>query len=423
MSDEPGRTTEHGTRQVSRGAGGFSLGRIAGVEVRLDWSLLIIFVLITVGLTVGLLPTWHPDWSGGLILVTGASAAVLFLASVLLHELSHAVVGRRLGMRIERVTLFVFGGMAHLEDEPRTWRTEFAMAAVGPLTSLAIGAACLLLAGALAGPMEVDTEDPLATIAELGPLATLLLWLGPINILLAVFNLVPGFPLDGGRVLRAVLWGMTGDLRRATRWATGAGQAFAWLLIGSGFAMILGLRVPVFGTGLLPGLWIALIGWFLNNAAMMSYRQLVLRETLHDVPVTRVMETDLTAVAPDVSVRELVEEHLMGSSQRAFPVQDEDRFLGLVCLHDVRRVPRESRETTRVAEIMTPLEELHLLEASANADEALSLLAERRVNQIPVLEGDRLKGLVTRENIVKWISLNRPEAEGFGRPGRGLLDG
>lgn len=422
-TSERRRGAERTATTVER-SGGLGLGRIAGVEVRLDWSLLIIFVLITLGLSMGLLPAWHQDWSGGLILVTAAGAAVLFLVSVLLHELSHAVVGRRLGMRIERVTLFVFGGMAHLEDEPDTWRTELGMAIVGPITSLLIGIVCLLLAGALSGPMAVDSGDPMAAVAELGPLATLLLWLGPVNILLGLFNMVPGFPLDGGRVLRAILWGITDDLQRATRWAAGAGQGFAWLLIGSGFAMVLGLRVPVFGTGLVPGLWIALIGWFLNNAALMSYRRLVLQETLHDVPVSHLMYTDFVAIPPDISVSDLVEERMLHSSQRAFPVQNDDRLLGLVCQQDIRRLSSAEWETTRVSEIMTPREKLYTVPASAGADEALRLLAEHRVNQVPVLEqGGRLKGMVTRENIVRWLALYRSDSGELGRQGERLLGG
>jgi Zn-dependent protease len=383
---------------------GLCLGRIAGVEIRLDPSLVIIFLLITVLLSMGLLPSWHPDWSAALRLFTAAAAAVLFLVSVLLHELSHAIVGRSLGMRIERITLFVFGGIAHLEDEPATWRTEFAMAIVGPITSVAIGILCLLLAG----PIEIDPAAPLQSIAQLGPVPTLLMWLGPVNILLAAFNLVPGFPLDGGRVLRSLLWGASGDLQRATRWASLVGQAFAWLLIGSGLAMILGLQVPVFGSGLVGGLWLALIGWFLNNAAMMSYRQVVLNESLRDLPVTRVMYTDYSTVASDDSVHELVEKRLLHSSQRAFPVQQHGGFVGLACLEDANRVPRDEWQHTQVGDIMTERQRLHTLPPAAMASEALKLLGEHRINQIPVVADDRLLGLVTRENIVTWLVINAP---------------
>src|SRR5690606_34380126 len=191
-------------------------------------------------------------------------------------EMSHALVGRARGMTIRRITLFIFGGMAHLEEDAREWRTELYMAAAGPVTSLVIGFACIWLASFGAADVSGNSlQNPEQLLAGLGPGTTLLLWLGPVNIVLGLFNLVPGFPLDGGRVMRAVIWGATGDLHRATRHASNAGRAFAWLLIACGIAMILGMQVPLFGRGFVGGLWLTLIGWFLHNAALMSYRQLL----------------------------------------------------------------------------------------------------------------------------------------------------
>ncbi|MCF7984207.1 MAG: site-2 protease family protein [Thiohalocapsa sp.] len=390
-------------------ARGVRLGRIAGVLVRLDWSLLIIFFLIATTLAAGLLPSWHPEWSTATLIATAAAAAVLFLASVLAHELAHAVMGRRLGVPIEQITLFVFGGMAHMSAEPPTWRSELAIALAGPLVSLAIGFSCLFLAGLVSGPMEVDPDNPIEVVRQLGPVATVLFWLGPVNIILGIFNMVPGFPLDGGRVLRAILWGLTSDFARATRIAAAAGQFFAWLLIASGFLMILGVQVPVFGSGALAGLWIALIGWFLNNAATMGWRRVQVQQTLGDVPVSDVMHRDFGTVEASESVQALIDDHFMGSSQRAFPVIDAGRLAGLVCLADVRQVHRNRRTQTRVGEIMTPVDELRLLAPDDAASDALSGLAERGVNQFPVVESGRLLGLITREDILRWIALRRDE--------------
>jgi Zn-dependent protease len=307
---------------------GFHLGRIAGIDVQVDWSLLIIFFLITFSLAAALFPAWHPDWGPGLSTLMALIAATAFFASVLAHELSHALVGRSRGIEVRRITLFIFGGMAHMENEPRNWRAELWMAIVGPLTSLVLGIVFLWLVGLFVSPAAVQPERPELTLAALGPLPTVLAWLGNINIILGLFNLVAGFPLDGRRVLRALMWGITGDMRRATRWASQGGQFFAWLLMAGGAAMMLGVRLPFFGTGLLPGLWLAFIGWFLNNAALVSYRQLLVREVLQDVPVTRLMQTHFTTVSPDITVEALVHGHLLGTDQRAFPVFEENRFLG-----------------------------------------------------------------------------------------------
>lgn len=395
---------------------GFRLGRISGIDIHLDWSLLIIFSLITVALGTGVFPAWHPNWGGGQVWGTAVMAAVLFLGSVLLHEMAHAVVGRRLGAKIPRITLFVFGGMAQMEREPETWKGEFWMAIVGPITSLAIGFVCLYIGGALAGIDAAQLENPQQMLNQLGPAATLLFWLGPVNIILGLFNLVPGFPLDGGRVFRAAIWGATGDLHKATRWAAGAGKAFGWLLIASGFAMILGIQVPIFGSGFVGGLWLALIGWFLNNAAVMSYQQLVVQQSLDKTPVSEVMQTELTRIPPDISLATLVDEYLLHSSQRIFAVTRGGDFLGLVCLEDLRGVKPGEREHMKVADIMTPKDRLTTVKSSDDAASATDTLNQKNVNQLPVMENDRLVGLLTRESVLRWLSLqdrtNDVEARG-----------
>src|SRR5215831_6375059 len=253
--------------------GGLRLGRIAGVEVRLDWSLLIVFWLILVNLGIGLFPARHPDWSSGMTWAVAFVASLLFFVSILAHELSHALVGRANGVPVDGITLFIFGGVARMQREPPSPRAELLMTVVGPLTSLAIGAAALFAGMRLAAPSAFDAADPFTAFRHTSPLAAVLLWLGPINVVLGLFNLIPGFPLDGGRVLRALLWAATGDYSRATRWAAGVGQAFGLLLIFAGIGMIFGVSIPLLGSGFVPGLWLAFIGWFLNGAAASSYRQ------------------------------------------------------------------------------------------------------------------------------------------------------
>ena len=406
MNDDRARGPGAPVGSPSGSPKGLRLGRVAGVEVRLDWSLLIVFTLIALALAGGLLPRWHPDWGQAKVLATAIAAAVLFLASILLHELAHAVVGRRLGVEIRRITLFVFGGMAHMEAEPRTWQAELGMAIAGPLASLGLGLLFLILAQVIAGPIALDPEDPARSLAQVGPVATLLLWLGPVNIILGLFNLVPGFPLDGGRVLRAVLWGLTGDLTRSTLLAATVGQVFSWVLIGLGFAMMLGLRVPIFGSGALGGLWLALIGWFLGNAARQSWQGRLIEDRLGSLPVTRVMHHDYREVEPDLSVLELVDQGFLALSYRAYPVVAQGELRGLVSLEDVRRIGRDQWAATRVADIMTPLDRLYAVGPTDSASRALKLLAEQGVNQLPVVDRGRILGLVTREDILKWMALS-----------------
>ena len=387
-------------------AGGVRLGRIAGIEVLMDWSLLFIFVLILVSLAGGVFPAWHPDWSPGLIWVTALGAAILFFVSVLLHELAHAVVGRRGGVTIRRITLFMFGGMAQMENEAPSWRAELMMALAGPFTSFALGILFAALAGAIAGPIEINPQDPAAAFSALGPVPSLLAWLAQVNIILAIFNLVPGFPLDGGRVLRAIMWGITGDFLAATRRASRAGQVIAWMLMAIGFLMVLGLQVPFFGTGPVSGLWLIFIGWFLNNAAVMSYRQLIVRDSLEGVPVSRLMQTRFTRVDPDMPVATLLDEHVMASGQRAFPVEQDGRLIGMVCLRDLNKRGRDAWGVTTVREIMTPVDRLTTVSPRDEAFDVLAVLGQRDLNQLPVVDNGRLVGMIRREDILKWLSLH-----------------
>lgn len=386
------------------------VARIAGIDVFADWSLLIIFALITLSLAAGMFPSWHPGWGAGLTWGTALAAAVLFFVSVLIHELAHALVGRAYGIEVRRITLFVFGGMAQIEHEPGRWRAELWMAVVGPIASLVIGILCLRVAmGTLQMPEQgvQSTAEIRSWLSQLPPLQTLLLWLGQINVLLALFNLVPAFPLDGGRVLRALLWAISGDPQRATRWASTLGQAFAWVLIASGIAMILGAEVPVLGSGTVNGIWIAFIGWFLNAAALVSYREVLLRDALHDVAVSKVMLTRLDVVTPDMSVQELLENHALHSEQRAFPVVEGTRLAGMVCQRDLGKVAQDRRRALTVRDIMKPVGELTAVGPAADAMDVLELLVRRNFNQVPVVENGELEGLVRRADILRWLALHR----------------
>jgi len=389
-----------------RGIGRLHLASISGIDIEADASLVIIFLLITFSLATGVFPAWHPQWPAGLCWLTALGAAVVFFSSVLAHELAHSLVGRVYGVVIRRITLFMFGGMAHMEGEPPSWRAELGMAVAGPLMSLLLGVLFLWLAGVMSGPLNIDLDNPRKALATLGPTATLLLWLGPVNITLGLFNLVPGFPLDGGRVLRAIMWGVTGNLQLATRRASNAGQAFAWALMAAGVLMILGLRLPVLGGGFTNGLWLAFIGWYLNNAALLSYQQLLIHDALERVPVRQLMQTHFVRVDPHMRVSTLVDDYVMASGQRAFPVEAQGRLVGIASVRDLQRSDRSNWDTATVGAIMTPAGSLAVISPERGALEALALMTRLDLNQLPVVRDNELVSLLRREDILKWLSLH-----------------
>jgi Zn-dependent protease/predicted transcriptional regulator len=386
---------------------GVRAGSVAGIEVRLDWSLIVIFWLILVNLATGTFALHHPGWSPGLRWATGAVAAVLFLLSILAHELAHALVGRAQGVEIAGITLFMFGGVARTKTEPQSARRELLMTVVGPLTSILIGVAAWFIGNHLATPTaDLEVTEPFRRSAALGPLGTLLLWLGPVNIVLGLFNLVPAFPLDGGRVLRAALWAATGDLRKATRWAAGLGRVFATLFVLAGVSMVLGLHVPYLGSGLVPGLWIAFIGWFLQRASAASYARAVVEDVLRRARVADLMQRgSLLTVPPDLSVDAFVQDRLVVADQQGFPVTDGERFVGMVTRADVRRIPREAWGETKVRDIMVGRAALAVATPDEQATAAFEKLAARDVEQLPVVEGDRLVGLLRRRDLARWLDL------------------
>jgi CBS domain-containing protein len=226
-----------------------------------------------------------------------------------------------------------------------------------------------------------------------------------VNVILALFNLVPGFPLDGGRVLRAALWWITADLRAATRWAAAAGRVIAALLVGSGLSMALGLHFPVLGGGLVNGVWLMLIGWFLGGAARSSYRELLMRDALRALPVSRLMLGDVETVAPTLGIEHFIRDRVLRGGQRCFPVVSGDRLEGLVCIPDLQKLPARQWVHATVSDIMTPAADLAVIGPDSDAEEALRLLAERDVNQLPVVAGGRFIGLVQRGDLITWVGL------------------
>jgi Zn-dependent protease/predicted transcriptional regulator len=393
---------------------GVRVGKLFGFEISLDVSLLLIFALVLFNLGLGLLPAWHPDWSAPLRWAVATCAALLLFVSILLHELSHALVGRALGTPVSGITLFMFGGMAHLEREPKRASAELWMAIAGPITSLVIGVGASLLGGFLAArSVEVLPEDPLLMLRNVGPVATLLLWLGPLNVMLALFNMLPGFPLDGGRVLRALVWWKTGNLKQATLVASTAGLVLSWTMIAAGVSMALGLVLPVLGGGFGQGLWLILIGWFLGHAARASYGSLVATQALEHVAVSDLMWTRPEVATPGQTIRNLIEKQVLHSDQQLFPVVRDGAVIGAVALADIRNVPEHNWDTTPIDLIMKPKGLVPTVSPDTDATKALSLLDDTRTPEIPVVDQDRLLGLVRRQDLLRWLSVRlNPESLG-----------
>jgi len=376
-------------RNRRRGDGTIGVARIFGVELKIHPSWFFVFGLVVLWLfTVGV-PDVAPTLSAGATLVLAVVVAFLFFASVVFHELAHALVGRRLGLAIDQITLFIFGGAAKLEQEAPNARVEAAVAAVGPLSSLLLGGFFFGLS-ALIGR---SGSEPLQIAAGAS------FELGRINVLLAVFNLIPGFPMDGGRLLRALVWGLTRDFVRATRVATLFGRAFAYLLIAAGF--LVAIRADV-----VSGIWLAFIGWFLNQAAESSYRRVAVERLVEGISVGDVMDREVPTVSPNLTLDTFIEQHLLTGRASLYPVVHDGILVGAVELPQVSRVPPADRKLTRVTDVMTRLKDLVTLTADDPLWAAVTRFEEGGMAAIPVVDPEtrrELHGLITREGVLRAL--------------------
>ncbi|HLO14167.1 MAG TPA: site-2 protease family protein [Anaerolineales bacterium] len=383
---------------------GFRLGKFFGVNVNIDWSWLLIFTLVSWSLA-STFRQFHPEWSASTQLGLALIAALLFFLSVLLHELAHSLVANARKHPVRSITMFLFGGVSNIQKEPTTPWNEFIITIVGPLTSFLLGFLFLLLGSRGVIFNNGFFGNPFRVLGRIGPLSTIFLWLGSVNILLAFFNLIPGFPLDGGRVLRSILWGVTHNLVKATRWASWVGQFIAWVLIVAGIAMIFGTTIPFLGSGTFNGMWIVFMGWFLQNAASQSYRRVLVQDILEDVPVKRMMLRDVPAVSANMTTESLVNSHIVGSDNPAFIVSEGEKPVGLITVDDIRKLSPETRHNTLVREVMTPAQNLESVTPEENVSNAFDRLQNRDIPQLLVMRGNEIVGLLRRKDIVRWLEL------------------
>jgi Zn-dependent protease/CBS domain-containing protein len=358
------------------------LGQVWGIPIGLNASWFLIFTLITFSLSAGLFPQAFPGISGVVTLVVGALTAILFFGSVLLHELGHAYAAQRSGIRVRAITLFMFGGVAQLEQDSRTPGEEFRIAAAGPLVSFAL-AALFAIVSTLGG------------VSLLGVMAG---WLAGVNLSLALFNLIPGYPLDGGRLLKAFVWWRTGDQHRATRIAATGGRWVAWGFIGFGaFEILLG--------AFFNGLWLIIIGWFLKNAADQTFTMSRVQQTLTGMRVSDVMSRGWSLINGLTPLQEVIDQYAMRTGERAFVIRDEDRLAGILTLNDLVRVPRNVWRYTVARQVMTPWERVLRVQPDTDLMAALRTMDEARVQQIPVEQNEEIVGMLTREAALRHLQM------------------
>ncbi|AJE39082.1 site-2 protease family protein [Streptomyces nodosus] len=363
----------------------FVLGRIAGVRVGVHWSVLFIFAIIAFGLAQGRLPQTYPGRGWAVYWAAGLCTAVVFFASLLAHELAHAVVARRNGVGVDDIVLWLLGGAARLRSEASSPGAELRIAGVGPLVSLLLGGLFTLLTWLL-GLTSVS-----------GVVVEMVGWLAGINVLLAVFNALPAAPLDGGRLLRAFLWWRTGDRLRATAGATGAGRVFGWLLVVLG--LIVFMRSRSFG-----GLWLALIGWFLIAAATAEGRQAHMRGVLAGVPVRDAMTPEPLTVSADTTVADFLTDARWRYRHSAFPVTDDDGApVGLVTLEGARKMPGTEASAATVREAMVPLSGTVVVEPDSPLADLLPRMEPGAEHRVLVVERGRLVGIVSLSDVSRTV--------------------
>lgn len=369
-------------RGTSTGWPGIPIGRIFGLDIRIDLSWLIIVALVAMSM-VGYFASEYPDLAAGAAWAAALSTTLLFFACLLLHEISHSLVGRAKGVEVTGITLFIFGGVSQIRQEPRRPSDEFTIALVGPVTSVVLGIFFLALRWAFApGSVAHGAAG----------------WLGRINLALAVFNLLPGLPLDGGRMLRAAVWGATKDLRRATRVASSIGSLIAYGLVGWGI-------IQVLWTGrFIDGLWLGLIGWFLLVASRQSVSQAELKENLQRLRVSQAMKPSCPEVPSYLPLDRFVDDYVFRGGGKCFFVTDHDSPLGLLTPGDVRRVGRDEWPHTTVGEIMIPLSKVTSVRPSDSLLVAFERMNEHSLNQLPVMECGRLEGMLTRNDIFRLVA-------------------
>jgi Zn-dependent protease len=368
--------------------GSIRVARLFGIDINIHFSWILIFFLVVLNLADSF-PQQFPQWSNQKGLVVAAITAFLFFGSVLGHELAHSLVARRFNMSVSSITLFLLGGVANLRREPPSAQAEFFMAAAGPATSVVIGVLGLGLAFLLDPRMSLPNAEAVQAVAG---------YLGTVNLYLAAFNLIPGFPLDGGRVLRSIIWGVTHDRNRATTIAARGGQLVA-------FAFGAFVAYEIFVLRDIGGLWLGLIAYFLYNAASSSLQQERVTSIVGTARVGQLMTTDFRSTAPGVTVGQLIRDLVLPLNLRAIPVVGGARFFGLVTIADLRKIDQDQWPVTPVEQVMAPATELPTVSPDEPLTAALERFGATDIPLLPVVRDGSLVGILYRESVVGYVRM------------------
>lgn len=367
-----------------------SLGRVYGIPVGIDYSWFLVFVLVTWTLATSYFPTEFKNWTAVEYWVVSGVTAFLFFFSVLLHELGHSLVAKRFKIPVEKITLYIFGGISEIKAEPETASAEFWITLAGPAVNLILAGILAALAAAI---------SPAASTVS--PLLAVLKYLAYINLILGVFNLLPGFPLDGGSVLMAVIWLITHKKHWGILAAGSVGSLIAYVLIFAGVFQVI-------GGGVISGLWTAFLGWFMLNASGSAVRRERLQELLTGHTVAEAMSRGYVVIYADTSLQTLFDEHILGSGGRSYIVTKDNRVVGLLTMHALRKIPKESWPETTVEQVMIPLAEFRQIDANTGIWDALEEMDRDGVNQLPVMTGDQIQGMLTREDVISYLRSLQP---------------
>ena len=377
-------------------AGKVSLGRIAGIHISLDYSWFIIFALVIWSLAAGYFPRSSPGQTPGTYWLAGLIATLFFFISILVHELSHALMSRRAGLHVPEITLFIFGGMAHLAEEAQDPKTEFGIAIVGPLTSFALAA--------LFWVVHQNIPDPASSLPSM-----IFAYLAWINLALGVFNLFPGFPLDGGRIFRAVWWWKTGSLQKATRVAADMGKGFAIVL------MIVG-ALQIFGGALIGGVWLIFIGMFLRGMAEGGYQEVMFRHYLEGLRAEDVMVQEVVSAPSQLSLSQLIGQYFLRYGYQGYPVRHNGDangdILGVISVKNVQAVPEAERSSTTVQQAMTPLKPTLQITPDTSLAEALQRMIQEDSGRLLVMQDGHMTGLLTKTALLRFLELKQVLTDG-----------